>query len=185
MIEPEVTIYPNYLSPEEATNLYIHLKNEIQWDERMQARKTACFGQTYDDSGVDYDIQPIHPLLMPLWLRLEASLGFIPTNCLINYYENGQSKMGFHSDATYNLDADTGIAILSLGVERKLSFRFKMDWNQRFDYFLPNGTLLYMTQRTQDFWEHGVKKTRTDEGRISLTFRRINTPAMQLAETLP
>ena len=59
MIEPEVTIYPRYLSQEEATKLYIHLRDEIQWDERMQARKTACFGQTYDDSGVDYEIQPI------------------------------------------------------------------------------------------------------------------------------
>lgn len=58
-----------------------------------------------------------------------------------------------------------------------------MAQTQRFDYFLTNGTLLYMTQRTQNFWEHGVKKARIDKGRISLTFRRIITPAILLAET--
>ncbi len=89
------------------------------------------------------------------------------------------------SDATYNLDGDTGVAILSLGAERKLSFRSKMDQTQRFDYFLPKGTLLYMTQRTQDFWEHAVKKAKIDEGRISLTFRRIIIPSILLAETSP
>jgi hypothetical protein len=29
---------------------------------------------------------------------------------------------------------------------------------------------------TQDFWTHAVKKTETDDARISLTFRHIITP---------
>jgi alkylated DNA repair dioxygenase AlkB len=173
MIEPEVTIYPNYLSQQTANDLYIQLRDEIEWDERMKARKTACFGQSYDDSGINYEIQPMQYLLVPLCMLIETSLGFYPTNCLINYYEDGQSRMGFHSDATYNLDADTGVIILSLGSERKLSFRAKIDHTLRFNYLLPSGSLLYMTQGTQDFWEHAVKPTKTSEGRISLTFRRI------------
>lgn len=173
MLEPEVTIYPNYLSDREANILYLKLRDEIEWDERMQSRKTACFGENYNDSGIDYAIEPMNSLLLLLCDRLEETLGFVVTNCLINYYKDGRSKMGFHSDVTYNLDPDTGVAILSLGAERELSFRSKIDPTQRFSYLLTNGSLLYMTQRTQDFWEHAVKKAKTNEGRISLTFRRI------------
>jgi alkylated DNA repair dioxygenase AlkB len=173
MQEPKVTIYSNYLMSEEATALYVRLCAEIPWDERMKARKTACFGQTYDDSGVDYEVQPMHPLLEPICQRLVQTLGFLPTNCLLNYYETGQAKMGFHSDVTYNLAAGTGIAILSLGTDRALSFRAKDDHTQRFHHILSHGSLLYMSQETQDDWEHAIKPSKTELGRISLTFHHI------------
>jgi alkylated DNA repair dioxygenase AlkB len=173
MNDPEVTLTPAYLSPAEADELFRTLVNEVDWDTRMKARKTACFGQTYDDSGVDYEVKPMHALLLPLCIRLHATLGFEPSNCLLNYYENGRSSMGFHSDATYNLARDTGIAIVSLGAERTLTYRSKADPADLRNYSLPHGSLLYMTQRTQDFWTHAVKKSDTDDARISLTFRRI------------
>lgn len=84
MLEPEITIYPGYLSDREASILYLKLRDEIEWDERMQSRKTACFGETYNDSGIDYEIEPMHTLLLPLCDRLEETLGFVATNCLIN-----------------------------------------------------------------------------------------------------
>ena len=68
---------------------------------------------------------------------------------------------------------DNAKFIVSLGAERNLTFRNKEDYEKRLSYLLPNGSLFYMTQRTQDFWTHAVKKAATDEARISLTFRRI------------
>ncbi|MFT5096791.1 MAG: alkylated DNA repair dioxygenase AlkB, partial [Psychrobacter okhotskensis] len=41
--------------------------------------------------------------------------GYLPNNCLVNYYLDGSSKMGFHSDDTSQLADGTGVAILSLG----------------------------------------------------------------------
>jgi alkylated DNA repair dioxygenase AlkB len=176
MTEPEATLDPAFLNSADAGALFEALLAEVEWDERMKARKTACFGLTYDDSGVDYQFLPMHPLLVPLCAAIAERLGFTPTNCLLNYYENGRSSMGFHSDATHNLAEGTGVAILSIGEERSLTFRSKVDPAVMIDYLLPHGSLFYMTQLTQDHWTHAVKKSDTDGSRISLTFRHILAP---------
>lgn len=176
MKTPEAHLIAGFFPPAEASDLFDRLLREVQWDERMKARKTACFGQTYDDSGVNYDLVPMHPLLEPVCEKVRGELGFLPTNALLNYYENGRSSMGFHSDATYNLADGTGVAILSLGAERCLSFRSKADPSLLIDYALPHGSLFYMTQLTQDHWTHAVKKADLDDARISVTLRHILTP---------
>jgi alkylated DNA repair dioxygenase AlkB len=178
---PEATVKPGFLAPEAATTLFHSLLTQVPWDERMKSRKTACFGQTYDDSGVDYQVVTMHPLLVPLCDAIEVELGFRPTNCLLNHYETGRSTMGFHSDATHNLAEGTGVAIVSLGAERNLTFRSKTDQSIVIHLPLPHGSLFYMTQLTQDYWTHAVKKTETDDARISLTFRHILSPS-ELAE---
>ena len=145
---PEASVRAEFLCYEAATALFEALCRDIQWDERMKARKTACFGQTYDDSGVDYQVVPMHPLLVPLCDALERELGFRPTNCLLNFYESGRSTMGFHSDATYNLAEGTGVAIVSLGAERCLTFRSKADQSILIPYPLPHGSLFSRSQKT-------------------------------------
>ncbi len=173
MTEPEVTICPSYLAPIAATELYFQLLDRIDWDERISARQTACFGLPYNYSGLIYESQPMHPLLQLLCIQLQKTLGFEPNSCLLNYYKDGRSKMGFHSDEIDNLADGTQIIIISLGSERKLSFRSKADYAQRCSYLLPHGSLFYMSQRTQEFWSHALKRANVTEGRISLTFRRI------------
>jgi alkylated DNA repair dioxygenase AlkB len=174
MTEPEVTICPNYLSPSAAAELYLQLRDHLEWDERISARKTACFGLSYNYSGLSYENKPMHPLLQPLCGQLVETLGFAPNSCLINYYVDGRSKMGFHADEIDNLADGTKIIIISLGTERKLSFRSKADYAQRRSYQLPPGSLLSMSQRTQEFWSHAIKRANVLDGRISLTFRRID-----------
>jgi 2OG-Fe(II) oxygenase superfamily len=173
-LEPEVTICPSYLSPQVATELYTQLCDRIDWDLRISARKTACFGLPYNYSGLTYEVQPMHSLLQPLCLKLEQTLGFEPNSCLVNFYKDGRDKMGFHSDEIDNLEDGTQIIIISLGTERKLSFRSKADYEQRLNYLLPHGSLLYMSQKTQEFWSHAIKRANVIDGRISLTFRRID-----------
>jgi alkylated DNA repair dioxygenase AlkB len=180
-LAPEVTLTTDFLSGPAASELSDALSKQIPWDMRMKARKTACFGQTYDDSGVEYEVVPMHPLLVPLCAAVEQHLGFHPTNCLLNYYETGRSTMGFHSDVTYNLADGTGVAIVSLGAERTLTFRNKASIDLKVGFTLPHGSLLYMTQLTQDYWTHAVKKSETDDARISLTFRHILSPEQMAA----
>jgi alkylated DNA repair dioxygenase AlkB len=173
MVSPEIKIYPEYIPPAAATELYDRLCAPIDWDERMSARKTACYGFSYDYSGVSYEDKPMHSLLLPICDRLLATLGFMPTSCLINFYPDGRSKMGFHSDEVANLAPDTGIAVISLGAERNLSFRSTRDYNVRSSVLLPHGSLLYMSLATQTDWSHAIKRTNIHDGRISLTFRQI------------
>jgi alkylated DNA repair dioxygenase AlkB len=174
MIEPEVTICPGYLAPIIATRLYNQLCDRIEWDERISARKTACYGLAYNYSGLIYTDKPMHDLLLPICGQIKQTLGFEPNSCLINYYGDGRSKMGFHSDEIDNLEAGTEIIIISLGVERKLSFRSKANYEERRYYLLPHGSLLHMSQRTQEHWSHAIKRANVIEGRISLTLRRID-----------
>ena len=170
---PEYKIYDSFLDSAEAASLFSRLENEVNWDTSIRARKTACFGETYDESGVDYDVKPMLGTLVPILDSIEKELGFRPTNCLANYYSDGKSTMGFHSDTISNLEGGTGIVIISLGAERNLTFRNIEDYDLRLNCKMNHGSLFYMTQETQKYWTHAIKKSPVDDARISLTFRRI------------
>ncbi|HLO49516.1 MAG TPA: alpha-ketoglutarate-dependent dioxygenase AlkB, partial [Kamptonema sp.] len=103
--------------------------------------------------------------------KLEKHFGFRPNNCLVNYYTDGNSTMGFHSDSIEELIDDTGILIISLGAERIITFQNKQDKSNEHSYLLKSGSLLFMSQKTQRYWKHGILKQSEALGRISLTFR--------------
>jgi alkylated DNA repair dioxygenase AlkB len=157
----------------EPEGLFNTLLNNISWDESMVARKTVSFGKAYNYSQMSYPEIPFLPALDMLLEPLEAVIGFKPNNCLVNYYPDGASKMGYHADRTDNLETGTGIAIVSLGTTRSLKFRNIKDPELFLNYELISGSLIYMTQEIQHVWQHAIPKAETTEGRISLTFRRM------------
>ena len=99
----------------DSTELYNTLAANVVWHEHIKARKTASFGKPYNYSNIIYDAVPMHELLVPIVDEIEARIGFRANNCLLNFYESGDSSMGFHSDATEGLVPGTGVAIVSLG----------------------------------------------------------------------
>jgi len=143
------------------------------WDESMATRKTVSFGKAYNYSQMVYPETSFLPELQALLPSLEKAIGFVPNNCLVNYYADGKSKMGYHSDQTDNLEKGTGVAIISLGTIRTLRFKNIADPKIMSDYDLRPGSLIYMTQQVQHEWQHAIPKADTNEGRISLTFREI------------
>ena len=171
MPEPEILQQPAFVPDPDA--LYTALVSEVAWEEHIKARKTASFGEAYNYSQVTYAVTPMHPRLVPLVDRLETTLGFRPNNCLLNFYEDGSSSMGYHSDSTDELVPGTGVAIVSLGSERSLTFRSKADSHEKYAYSLENGSLLYMSPAIQDDWKRAVLKQLDAGGRISLTFRQL------------
>ena len=158
---------------ENPNELFEFLKEIVIWDERMNARKTASFGKAYNYSQIEYPYLELLPELKQIISKLESVIGFEPNNCLINYYVNGKSKMGFHSDQTDNLETNTGIAIISIGETRILTYRNIENSEKVIDYELTNGSLVYMTQEIQKEWQHAIPKSDTENGRMSLTFRKI------------
>lgn len=156
-----------------AEALFEKLHATVEWEERMKARKTASFGKAYNYSQLNYPYRELTPELVYIIEQLKPVIGFEPNNCLINYYTNGQSKMGYHSDQTDILEADIGIAIISLGATRELMFRNIKDHNNVLVYELLSGSLVYMRQGVQAEWQHAIPKSETNEGRMSLTFRCI------------
>lgn len=153
--------------------LFELLTTNVKWDERMTARKTASFGKAYNYSQIDYPFQEFLLELKFVIDKLIPAIGFEPNNCLINYYLDGKSKMGYHSDQTNILEINTGIAIVSLGETRELRFKNINNPDQLLSYELPSGSLIYMTQEIQTKWQHAIPKSDTEKGRISLTFRQM------------
>lgn len=125
--------------------LFDNLRNTVAWDERMAARKTASYGKAYNYSQISYPYQAFTPALVGLVKQIDAVIGFEPNNCLINYYLDGKSRMGFHSDQTDILEEGTGVVIISVGENRTLRFRNIEDKTITKDFVLPSGSLIYMT----------------------------------------
>ncbi|MEC7121119.1 MAG: alpha-ketoglutarate-dependent dioxygenase AlkB, partial [Pseudomonadota bacterium] len=117
----------------------------------------------------------MHEKLLPLCQLVEKAIGFYPNNCLLNYYPDGESSMGLHSDATEELQAGTGVVIISLGAERVIAFRNKANKAVEHHYRMKSGGFLYMDQQVQYEWLHAIPKQQHAAARMSLTFRLINT----------
>lgn len=166
-----ITFIPEFIGA--AGSLFHYLKYNADWDLSMTSRRTASYGKAYNYSQISY---PDCPFLIGLECLVEGianTLGFTPNNCLINYYLDGKSKMGYHSDQTDILCDDTGIAILSIGETRTLRFRNINEKTRIEDFELPAGSLIYMTQQVQEEWQHAVPATDSLNGRMSLTFRQL------------
>jgi len=153
--------------------LFSFLQEEVDWDRRMRARLTASFGKAYNYSQMSYPFQEMPAPLKDLCEKIQLEMGYEPNNCLINYYLDGKSKMGFHSDQVDILEENTGVGIVSLGAERKICFRQKEDKNQKLDHLLHSGSFFHMNQEVQAEWEHAIPKDGRENGRMSLTFRAI------------
>jgi alkylated DNA repair dioxygenase AlkB len=171
MSTPNIYLKPNFLTTPE--DLFDFLKKEVIWDERMRARKTASFGVAYDYSQISYAETEMPEFLQVICKDIENELGFLPNNCLLNFYKDGNSSMGFHSDSTDELAEGSGVAIVSLGSLRHIAYRSKGDKNQEYFYPLPAGGLLYMSASIQEEWLHAIPKEPGAGERISLTFRKI------------
>ncbi|MFZ6709820.1 alpha-ketoglutarate-dependent dioxygenase AlkB [Undibacterium sp. TC9W] len=171
MSTPNIYLKPNFLTAPE--DLFDLLKKEVIWDERMRARKTASFGVAYDYSQISYAETEMPEFLQVICKEIENELGFLPNNCLLNFYLDGNSSMGFHSDSNDELAEGSGVAIISLGSLRRIAYRSKQDKSQEYFYPLPAGGLLYMSASIQEEWLHAIPKEPGAGERISLTFRKI------------
>ncbi|HAA15010.1 MAG TPA: alpha-ketoglutarate-dependent dioxygenase AlkB [Cytophagales bacterium] len=170
MILPGIQYFESFL--EEAPALLENLVAQAAWETSMQARWTASYGVPYNYSQMTYPERAFLPQLEIVRQKVALSVGFQPNNCLLNYYQDGKSKMGFHSDETKNLVTGCGIAIVSLGGTRTLRFRQIADPSVTTNLSLVSGSLVYMSQEVQHTWQHAIPKAPVALPRISLTFRR-------------
>ncbi|KAF2083044.1 alpha-ketoglutarate-dependent dioxygenase AlkB [Flavobacterium sharifuzzamanii] len=155
--------------------LFERVKNHTVWDASIKARKTVSYGIPYNYSGMEYPFLKMPDYIDDALNIVNGKIGYISNNCLINYYNDGESKMGFHSDQTDLLYEGTGIAIVSLGNKRTMRFKNKENKEIIHDIDLSPNSLFYMTKEVQKFWLHAILpdiENKSSE-RISLTFRKL------------
>ncbi len=160
---------------EDAETVFAAVRDEVEWQDLMRSRRTASMGRPYNYKGASYPVGEWRPQVQQLREVVAERVGFMPTNCLLNYYPTGWHSLGWHHDDTEILAPGTGIAIVSLGARRPLSLR-RRDEAGEYVYEaieLAPGSLLYMSAAMQSIWQHRLKRVPGDAPRISLSFRHI------------
>ena len=180
-----VNYYGKLLNQEVADNYFSKLSQNIEW----QNDKILIFGKHivtkrkvawYGDKQFKYTYSKI-PKLALSWTKelleiksvIENKTGESFNSCLLNLYHNGEESMSWHSDDEKDLKKNSAIASLSLGAERKFTFKHK-ESKEKVAFVLEHGSLLLMKNETQSYWLHQLPKTKLIKSpRINLTFRTI------------
>lgn len=181
----EVLYYGPVLGQQQAQRYLQQLMATIPWrqDEVVMfgkrivtPRKMAWYGDTgfaYTYSGTTHRALPWTEELWQLKQLAEAQTGAPYNSCLLNLYHHGNEGMSWHSDNEKTLVPEAAIASISLGAERKFSFKHKTQPLSA-SVLLQHGSLLLMQGATQTHWLHSLPKTtKVDQPRINLTFRQM------------
>ena len=173
------------LNEEQIIHFYTELFNNIDWrnEEVMMFGKTITTKRKvafYADAGISYTYSGRSKqglawteALLILKKSIENITSANYNACLLNLYHDGSESMGWHSDAEKEIVPNSSIASLSLGAERKFSFKHKTS-NEKVDVLLENGSLLVMKGPIQNHWLHAMPKTsKVFNPRINLTFRKM------------
>ena len=187
IIADTVAYYPNFITPEQATNYLEQLKSEIPWRQEQMTfgdkqvplpRLTSWHGDEgarYYYSGIHNDPQPWTPTLSAL--RLECDNLFGPghfNSVLANYYRDGRDSISYHADNERDLVDNSVIATISLGTPRRFQLKSKNGTGEVKEVKVEHGSLLLMYGLCQKQWLHGIPKEKEIElPRISLTFRTV------------
>lgn len=164
-------------------DVFARLLAETDWREEtvviygtrhLQPRLSAWYGEkAYAYSGLRLQPTPFTPLLLTLRDAVEDATGHAFNSVLLNYYRNERDSMGLHSDDEPELGPRPAIASLSFGEARTFILKHKHT-RQTVRVPLTDGSLLLMAGDTQQYWLHGINKmTKSLQGRINLTFRKI------------
>ncbi|MAD97101.1 MAG: alpha-ketoglutarate-dependent dioxygenase AlkB [Flavobacteriaceae bacterium] len=173
------------LNAKESDFYYQKLLETINWENDeaiifgkriITKRKVAWYGErefSYTYSKVTKRATLWTSELLTLKEKVEKESGETYNSCLLNLYHSGDEGMAYHSDGEKMLKKNGAIASVSLGAERKFSFKHKKT-KERIDVFLERGSLLVMKDVTQTHWLHRLPPTKkVSSPRINLTFRTI------------
>lgn len=146
----------------------------------LQPRRVAWYGDEdarYTYSGIEHRPLPWTSTLQYLRHEIEQRAGVTFNSVLCNLYRDGRDSMGYHSDDEPELGRNPVIASFSIGAERALHFRSRVDRDApTVKIVLPSMSVLIMRGTTQQLWKHALPKTtRCTSPRINLTFRTVSS----------
>jgi len=182
--EGEAIYYGPIFSLKQSSIFYDDLLKNIEWKneeiimfgkEIISKRKVAFYG----DDGIEYTYSNKTKKGL-VWTAPLLNIKSIIENytkvnyngCLLNLYHDGNEGMGWHSDDEKEILPNSSIASVSLGIERKFSFKNKSS-KETVSVQLENGSLLEMKGAIQKHWLHALPKSKKiTKPRINLTFRQ-------------
>jgi DNA oxidative demethylase len=144
-------------------------------------RWQQAYGQNYKFSGNTSIAQPITEMLEKYinWANMnEKKQGRIGglNGILVNWYQDGEHYIGWHSDDESQLDQKASIYTISLGATRTFKIREKKNKKNVTNYELENNDFLIMGGEFQKHYQHHIpKRKKCKHSRISITIRKFNT----------
>jgi len=181
----KVRIEKNFFNQVDSNELLKKLISDLPWESMaikmfgkdITIPRLQCWvgdkGCDYKYSGKKLNRQDWTTDLIMIREKIYKELNIDFNSVLINYYRDGKDSMGWHSDNERELGPNPTIASISLGSERDLVFRNKIN-KEVLPIPQTHGCLILIDGKTQKNWQHAIKKTRKVIGpRINLTFRNI------------
>mgnify|MGYP001002906568 FL=1 len=183
--DAEIRFAPVFLDTRTASAYFDELMKAISW----RHDKIRVYGklhdvprlhQWYGDPGTEYIwsgliMQPQEwiPPLLQLKTLIERATAATYNSLLANLYRNGDDAVGWHSDDEPEFQGHPTIASLSLGAGRDFILRHKNRADvPQIKITLTHGSLLVMSGRTQQTWQHTVpRRAGVKSQRINLTLR--------------
>lgn len=144
-------------------------------------RWQQAYGKNYQFSGNIAKAQPITEELKKIidWANInELNQGRTCelNGILINWYENGDHYIGWHSDDESQLDDKAPIYTISFGAKRTFKIREKKNKKNVINYELENYDFLIMGGNFQKYYQHHLpKRKKCTNSRISITIRQFKT----------
>ena len=109
---------------------------------------------------------------------IESKLKIKLDSVLINYYQNGNDHINYHSDE-YDIHKNNDIIVLSFGDTRKFIIRKKDNHQERDVFLIKNCDLFHMFNKCQELYDHSIRREKKLnqllKGRISLSFRYLGS----------
>jgi alkylated DNA repair dioxygenase AlkB len=186
----KVTYQKDFLPSLKARRYLVRLVQEVPWEREYvrgkSARRRVC---AYGEPGLSYRYAGGRKqardwsgsaTLQKLRRKVEKATGKSFNFVLLNLYQDGQDRIGYHADDETDLVPNSTIASVSLGAERDFllkaeSAEAKVLTPDTFKKRLGHGSLLLMEGATQKHYKHAVPARAQQTGtRVNATFRQIN-----------
>ncbi|KAK9802862.1 hypothetical protein WJX72_000042 [[Myrmecia] bisecta] len=118
---------------------------------------------------------PMEPVLLDLRDKVTAATGQRCNSCVVNFYQKGKDKIGYHHDKVWDFEEGSSVCTVSLGECRR--FRLKrVGASASIGLDLSPGSLFVLGWDTNQAYRHAIMPTSQDVApRVSLTYRHIAT----------
>jgi alkylated DNA repair dioxygenase AlkB len=122
---------PNFIAdPDTALK---SLQTELEWERREM---TPRYEYYCNDLGIPYtygvskfartyEAKPYNATLLAIKAQLEVYTNTVFEVCFLNRYKDQNDHLGWHADNSPEMDDARPIAIISLGVEREIWFKYQ------------------------------------------------------------
>ena len=118
---------------------------------------------------------PMEPVLLDLRDKITDATGQRCNSCVVNFYQKGSDKIGYHHDKIWDFEEGSSVCTVSLGACRR--FRLKrVGSSGSLGLDLSAGSLFVLGWDANQAYRHAIMPTSQDVApRVSLTYRHIAT----------